>query len=301
MIKNKKILDKYNIKPFGYTKKNNVVIVDTKDEKYVLKKRNKDKKELFNYLRTRNFNYFPNIYNEEYEDEYDIYKYYHNLDIPSYEKANDIINIISLLHTKTTHYRNVDIDDYKKIYEELNKKLEYLINYYADYFDLIDSEIYMSPSNYLLARNITKINSLLSFCNNELDNWYNLVKDKEKERVSIIHNNLELDHLIRNDNTYLISWDKAKEDLPIYDIYNLYKNNYNEIDIGEILSEYENRYPLEEDERKLLFILISIPDKIEFDNDEFENTKKVNELLFYIYKTDKTISKYYSNEEYKKY
>ena len=70
MIKNKKILDKYNIKPFGYTKKNNVVIIDTKDERYVLKKRNKDKKELFNYLRIRSFNYFPDIYNEEYEDDY---------------------------------------------------------------------------------------------------------------------------------------------------------------------------------------------------------------------------------------
>lgn len=300
MIKNKEILKKYNIKPYGFTKKDNIIIVDTKEEKYVLKKRNKNKKDLFNYLRTRSFEYFPDIYNEEYDDEYDIYKYYDNLDLPPYEKASNLINIISLLHAKTTHYRNVDIDDYKKIYEDLDKKLDYLTNFYNDYFELIDNEVYMSPSNYLLARNMTKVISLLSYCKNELDEWYNLVKDKEKERVSIIHNNLELSHLIRSDNTYLISWDNYEENIPIYDIYKLYKNNYNEIDMGEILTEYESRYPLTLDERKLLFLLISIPEKIELDKDEYENTKKVNELLFYIYKTDKTISKYYSNEEYKK-
>lgn len=305
MIDDKSILQKYSIKPFGYTKKNNAIIINTKEQKYVLKKRIKNNKDLFNYLKSRSFDYFPYPYNEDEDDIYDIYKYYDDINIPVEEKTFDLINLVSLLHSKTTHYKDIDIDDYKIIYEDIAKRLDYLINYYADVFDLIDMEVYMSPSNYLLARNISKINSLLNFCNNELDEWYELVKDKTKKRVSLIHNNLELNHLIRNNtNSYLISWDHAKIDSPIYDLYHFYKKNNKDINFEEALSLYEQRYPLSNEERKLLFLLISIPEKIDFSYDEYENTKKVDELLMYIYKTDKIISPYYpkkKTEEYDKF
>ena len=58
-----------------------------------------------------------------------------------------------------------------------------------------------------------------------------------------------------------------------------------------------SKYPLHEDELKLLFILISIPKKVEFTNDEYENCKRVDELLSYIVKTEKIISPYYANEK----
>lgn len=302
MIDDKNILKKYNIKPFGYTKKNNAVIIDTKEQKYVLKKRIKNNKDLFNYLKSRSFDYFPYTYNDDVDDTYDIYQYYENINLPVHEKTTDLINLVSLLHSKTTHYKDIDIDDYKIIYENIAKRLDYLVSYYSDIFDLIDTEVYMSPSNYLLARNISKINSLLNFCNNELDEWYELIKDKDKERVSLIHNNLELDHLIRNDNaSYLISWDRAKMDMPIYDLYNFYKKNSKDINFDEALSIYESRYPLSLEEKKLLFLLISIPEKIDFSNDEYENTKKVDELLMYIYKTDKIISPYYPKKKTEEY
>ena len=74
MIDDKSILQKYSIKPFGYTKKNNAIIINTKEQKYVLKKRIKNNKDLFNYLKSRSFDYFPYPYNEDEDDIYDIYK-----------------------------------------------------------------------------------------------------------------------------------------------------------------------------------------------------------------------------------
>ncbi len=289
-----RVLKKYNICPLGYEKKNNVVLVNTKDRKYVLKKRNSDVNKIFRYLTTRSFNYYPYIYDED--EDYDIYEYLDNYDISKEEKASDLINLVSLLHTKTTHYRNVDIDDYKVIYEEIDNKLNDLLEYYTSLNDYIDGEIFMSPSRYLLARNISKIYALIDYLKQELTSWYSLIKDSDKQRIVLVHNNLELDHLIRNDNSYLISWDNAKFDIPIYDLYKFYKKNYNDVDFSILLEEYEKRYPLSLEEKKLLFILVSLPDKIEFTNNDYENTLNVNKMLDYIYKTDKLISPYYSNK-----
>lgn len=288
----KELLKQLNISPTGYKKINNCILVTTKDNKYIFKKNNNNIEKIFTYLESRNFNYFPKIYNR---DNYLITEFIEDLSINKEEKSEDLINLVSLLHTKTTYYKNIDIDDYKVIYEDIDNKLNELLDYYLSLNDNIDCEIFMSPSSYLLVRNITKIYALIDYLKNELSSWYNLIKEKDKQRIVLIHNNLKLDHLIRNTNSYLISFDKSKFDMPIYDLYTLYKNNYNDIDFSYLLEEYEKRYPLLEEEKKLLFILISIPDKIEFINDEYINTQKVKELLDYIYKTDKIISPYYSN------
>ncbi len=287
---NYKLLKQNGITPKSIRKVNKSYIVDTEDSKYFIKKHNANLDKKFNYLSSRNFDYFPNYFSL---GDYDIYEYIENSNLSDEERLYELVDLISLLHMKTTRYKNIDIDDYKIIYEDLDKQITYLINYYSELNDLIDSEIYMSPSHYLLILNISKIYSALSFCKVELDNWYELIKNNPKQRFAYIHNNLELDHLIRGKNPYLISWDKAKLDLPIYDIYNLYEKYHQKIDFDSALNNYQKRYPLREEELKLLFIKISIPEKIEFGEDELENTRKVKRLLSLLNKGDKLIRPYY--------
>ena len=81
--------------------------------------------------------------------------------------------------------------------------------------------------------------------------------------------------------------------LMIYFPYNEEMCSYTDAWVGEL---YENKYPLHEEERKLLFINLSIPDKINLNGTEFEKTKKVNELLLYLQKTDELILQYNSNQ-----
>ena len=66
----------------------------------------------------------------------------------------DLIYLLSLLHSKTTFYREVDIDHNKEIYETTINNLDYLNNYYTNLITSIEKEVYMSPSSYLIARNI---------------------------------------------------------------------------------------------------------------------------------------------------
>ena len=101
-------------------------------------------------------------------------------------------------------------------------------------------------------------------------------------------------HFIKNDNSYLISWDKAKIGIPIFDLYILYKRHALDFDFSEILKQYEQNYPLQKDERKLFFILIALPPKIEFDKSTYEQTKEISNEMDIMYKTEKLISPYYS-------
>lgn len=281
-----KLLKENNINPKSFKKVKSAIIVN---DEYVLKENTGNR--VFSYLDARNFNYYPS--NKVLSDKYVLYEYLKDYDISNDERAIELINLVSLLHSKTTRYNNISIDDYKKIYEDIDNRIDKLYSYYSDLNDLIEQEIYMSPSYYLLARNISKIYSSLNFCKNELDSWYDLVKDSKKERVALLHNNLSLEHLIRNESSYLISWDKSSFNNPIYDLYDFYKNNYEKIEFSSLLEIYQKRYPLKENELKLFFILISIPDKIEFTNNEFDNCKRVDKMLDYLYKTDNIVSPYY--------
>ena len=119
-----------------------------------------------------------------------------------------------------------------------------------------------------------------------------LVKDKRRIRVVNIHNNLSLEHYIKSDKPYLISWEKSKIDNPIYDLYNLYLNHYLDFDFNELFINYESKYPLLNEERILLFSLLTIPWKFEFNDTEYNLCKNARKLFDYLYKTEKLVTEY---------
>lgn len=294
MLKLNEELKKYELKPHRYEKRGKITCIDTTKGRFVIKNNNRNK-QILDYLESRNFRYFPKIFND-HSDEYEITEYIEDYNIPDEQKILDLIDLVSLLHNKTTHYKEIDIADYKQIYEDISNNIEYLYSYYTDLITLIETKVFMSPAEYLLARNISKIYGALAFSKSEIEKWYELVKNKKKDRVVVLHNNLDLSHFLRNDNSYLISWDKSKISNPIFDLYKLYKRHSNDFAFSEIFKRYEKNYPLLEEEKKLLFILITLPGKIEFDLTEYELTKKINQLIEQIYRTEALISPYYAKD-----
>jgi len=279
-----------NINLNKITLKNNVKIVDTDRGSFVIKKEENNLYNTYNYLLSRSFDYFPKIIKRE--NNYNVYEYIEDIEEPLEQRILDIITLLTMLHSKTTFYKEIDIDNYKYLYETIDKKLEYLYNYYTDVITLIEKSIYMSPSGYIIARNINKIYEIINYCKQELESWYELIKDKRKVRVVNLHNNLSLEHYLKNDKPYFISWNKTKIDMPIYDLLILYRKYYLEFDFYELFNYYESRYPLTLEERKILFILISIPEKIEFEDNEYKNSIKCRKFFDYIYKTEKIIKMY---------
>lgn len=272
----------------------NVKIIETNNGKYVIKKRNCNNDYLFQYLKTKNFNNFVNIY--RYDDDYEMYPYINNIDLTDEEKALDIIYIITLLHNKTTSYKITDQDLLQRIYEDINSKLIYISNYYDNLRMIIEEELYPSPSNYLLLRNITIIYKSIDNSKYFIDKWYKISKEKKNYRVTTCHNNLELDHLIKDEGIYLISWNKSCKASPIYDILSLYKNVYEKVDFFSLFEIYNTKYPLFDEEIYLLFALLLVPDKIDLSSKEIINTKNVYDLTNYLMITDEFVSKYHTNK-----
>ena len=284
------LLKKKEIRALGYKKDGNVVMVNTNIGKLVIKK-NKNKDYIYNYLNTRNFDYYPEIIEKE---NYIVSKYVEDIDIPREQKIIDLVDLVSLMHSKTTHYKNISEDEYKKIYEDLHNNFEYLYEYYTDIISIIDEKVFMSPSEYLLARNINAIFRSIEIGRGYVEDWLKDIDGLTKMRMSVVHNNLDLSHYIRNSYDYLVSWDKSKIDIPIFDLYNLYNNHSLDFDFFDLLKRYEQTYPLKKYELELLFILITMPSKIEFNDTEFNMCVKISNEIDKLYRSNALI------EEYKK-
>ena len=216
------ILNKCNISPSKITIKNGIKIYD---DRIVVKPRgNLDVIKTYKYLKSRAFDYFP--YPTYIDDNYEVYPFAQDTDEPIPQKAQDLMHVISLLHSKTTFYKEIDLDRVKGIYEDTLNEINDLNDYYNNIIEGIEREIYMSPSSYLIARNINIIFSSIYYVKDNIEKWYKLEENNTHMRVVNIHGNINLDHYIRSDKPYLISWNKTRIDSPIYDLLLFYKNHY---------------------------------------------------------------------------
>lgn len=266
--------------------KNAIIYTDAGDNRFVAKE-NKDNNILntYNYLNSRGFGYLPRLIYCDKEGY--VYEYVDDILMPKEQKISDVIKMAALLHNKTVYYKDVSLDEVKEIYENLNNKINNTFNYYDDLVTMIESKMYFSPSQYMLIRNCSTIFSCLNFCKQELDKWYEIISTKNKKREVLLHNNLDTTHLVRNKDNILISWDYATRDLPIYDFIKLYKKNYDKYDFSELYKDYLKKFPLLEEEKLLMFVILFIPWKIKFDKSELKMTIEVGKLCNYLFTTDK--------------
>ncbi len=277
----------------SYRGKTKIVAQDNK--RYICKVKRQDKTPIFNYLKSKDFaNYLPYT---EVTNEYEIYRYLED-NLPEKEdKAIELIYTLSLLHAKTTTYQEIDLDYTKKIYEDTKSQLAYLRNYYLDLQDFLETKIYPSPAEYLVLNNISKFYKAINYSEQKIESWYQEKIKLKKERLVLLHNNLTLDHFIKDDIAYLISWDKAKKGLVIFDFLNFYKNEYLNVEMTSLFDIYQSKYHYSKDELLLFQALISIPEKITFKKTNYINTVEAKNKIIYIDKTNDFLSKYYEKNQ----
>ena len=279
-------------KPSKITWTGKTKILLTENGKYVIKPKNKCIKSLHDYLLIRGFTCYPKLV-DEFDSNY-VYEHLEEVKMPISQKAADMASLVSNLHNKTAHYKTITTDYYKSIYEAIEGNISFIEDYYNKLFESISKEEITSPANYLLIRNSSKLIANLNFIKKELDNWWSKVSNNNKERVVYCHNNLSVDHYIKNMEDYFISWDNYKVDSPVLDLINLYKNDYDKYDFGNFFEIYNYSFPLTDEEKKLFFIVIALPYEIDFAVDEFNNTRRVNELFTYLVKTENLVRSYYT-------
>ena len=278
----RKIIKKRGIHPISYTKKGKVYIIKEKKHSFVIKL-NTNNYDIYKYLLSRDFLYFPENFSYK-NSNYDIYEYIPDIKEEYEQKLEDLIIIISKLHSKTSYRREIDLDDIKSIYEDTKSKIEKIRQYYVRLNDSIDKELFLSPVNYLLARNISLIYYALDLSNKYIDEWYKHIIKEKGLRVALLHNNISIDHLIIDDKKYLISWDYAYFNNPIYDIENLYRKYYYYLELQDVLQIYEKNNKLYNLEYKLLFALLLIPKIIDTSSNSLLDIEKTNTEILYLNK-----------------
>ena len=294
------LLDK-NIDISKFTYKNTAIIIENTDNKYVLKpKKRNDKKEIYDYLLSRNFSFF--LYPEnDFEDDYELYQFIPEVKTLIEEKAASLINIISELHIRTTTYKEYSLDEIKEIYEEKNNRISYLFQYYDELEEVFSKEIYPAPFQLLFLNNVSKIYNTLNYSRVLVEKWYKNVINDKRRRIVFLHNHLSLDHFIDSNDPKIINFDYSKYDSPIYDFVNFYKSHFYELDMTMLFNKYQHRYKFTNNELLLFFIEIIIPDKVVFSNNVFINTMRVYDLINYIDITREFILEKEKREQEKDY
>lgn len=291
----KNLLTKYNYRVDKLTVNNNIRIINTQNGKYVLKeKKNKDTRELFRYLNSKGFNNYLDYINDD-QDSFMIFPYIDEVEEELASRANDIIILDSLLHNKTTFYKSFTSEEVKTYYENKMDYIDTLINYYDNLRLVCEEQKFISPSLYLLLRNISWVFRSLDASKYFLNKWYEESIKKSSRRECVIHGNLELNHLVGTEDKFLISWDNAKVDTPVNDLINFYNNDFSKVPFKTLLSIYMKNNPLLKEEMYLLFSLMLVPNKIELNSEEVINTKKVYCLIERLISSNEIVSYYHSS------
>lgn len=263
--------------------KGNIRIITNDDGKYIYKKNKKKNKNIYNYLISKNFPYFPKVYSDNNSD-IEIAEYIDDIIDDKSMKLEDLLNLVTLLHSKTVHYRTVDLDDVKKIYEDYKDRFDFLYSYYVNIEKMIEEEIYMSPANYYFILNISYVFKVLEFGNRMIELWYNHINNQKTLRFVLAHHNLSFDHLLKNTNPYLISWDLADFDYISEDLTSLFQNNYQELEIDTILNLYNSKYQLKDYEYELFMAKICLLKQLNFNTLESKKIVDVVNFNNYVFK-----------------
>lgn len=271
----------------SYISDNKTIEKDTDDRLYRIR-RNEN---IYNYLKSKNFYDF--IEPLEVSEKYEIFPNIKDEFVIDKDKAEELVYKLSLLHTKTTSYNEINQEKIDEYYNYLKNKITTTKIYYYDLQDHIESKIFFSPAEQLLMNNISDIHKLINYSEKSLEEWYKVKKTSHKERVAQLHNNLKLTNFIKSEKTYFINWDKSIKDLVIYDFLIFYKNEFFNLEMSSLFSIYQTKYAYTIDEHLLFKTLLSLPEKVTLKKTNYINTIEVNKIIKYVKKTKIFISEYY--------
>ena len=186
-----KIKKELNCEIKKYSFFNNIKYIETDIGNFIIKKSNNNN--LFINLER---NDFDNYIDYKYKiDEYKVYPYIDDFNIDDNEKGLDVVYLMSKLHNKTSYFKEISEDEVKDVYENKKNKIREINEYYEYLRFIIEEKTYLSPTEIYLLKNISTIFICLDLVDKYLDEWYKIMKDKRRIRVSLIHNNLDLTHI----------------------------------------------------------------------------------------------------------
>lgn len=287
MINLEECCKKYSIFPKKIKKTSSFTILYEEDATYLLKEKDSFKKELFSYLESIHYPYYLPLLND-YDDSYELYPYLEDKVADFQVKGKQIIQAMSFLHLKSMYIEELDLNKRKELYDGIDKRIEELRVYYENLQDYITQFSFPRVDYYYLINNISMFYESLFMAKHFLEEWYEL--KPEKVRKSLVLHNASLDNFRINNNSYFVDFHDCYKDYFIEDFVSFYKREVGNLNMMDLYLEYTSKIPLNKEEKKLLFCLLSIPDKLELNSYTYDNTVKIENELEKIHKTFQFVS-----------
>lgn len=264
--------------PIKYTLVDNNKIITYPDKTIFIKMRSSyNIEEVYKYLDDHAVsNYLKPV---EVTDKELIFPYFEKTSLTDDEISKRLVLNLTIWQNKTTTYQKLNLDEVKNFYESTKKEINYLFSYYRDIILQLETKVYYLPTEYLFLRNSSIINRQLRVAVDLLEEWYETVKNKERERLVYCHGKCELAHFLPIDDGYFISLEQAHLGRVSDDIENLFRKNFSSIDLVTTYNLYQRKYPYTLDEKLFLFVKLAIPPKIDIYPCNLETNKRL--LDFY--------------------
>lgn len=271
-------LNDLNIKPYKYNYINKALIIYS-DKIYVLKK-NSHKDKTYKYLDGISFDNFIKPIKKDNLNY--LFNYLEDYSPDSDSKMINLVEVLSVLHSKTSEFKELNLDRVKEIVEKCNEKINYLEEYYNNLEDTLNESIFYKPYVYTYLRNVSKIYYNLDFSKYLVKLFYDEALKNNKYKESLILGKVRADNFI---NDKFTNFDHSTFKSPIYDLIDLYKEYYDSYDFQNLYKVYKSNYHLNKLEELYFFLMISILYKISFKSDSYTNTLNVHKLMNYIDRT----------------
>lgn len=264
--------------PIKYTLVDNNKIITYPDKTIFIKMRSSyNIEEVYKYLDDHAVNNY--LKPVEVTDKELIFPYFEKTSLTDDEISKRLVLNLTIWQNKTTTYQKLNLDEVKNFYESTKKEINYLFSYYRDIVLQLETKVYYLPTEYLFLRNSSIINRQLKVAADLLEEWYETVKNKERERLVYCHGKCELAHFLPIDDGYFISLEQAHLGRVSDDIENLFRKNFSSIDLVTTYNLYQRKYPYTLDEKLFLFVKLAIPPKIDIYPCNLETNKRL--LDFY--------------------
>lgn len=203
--------------------------------------------------------------------------------VRSDERFVDLMKEAARIHKVTEVTGKPNQSYFQHFYEKSKANIDRRKLDYERFIEKSEKKIYMSPFELLYCTHFVQLMRMEDFALNTLEDWYEVAKEKNQDRISICHGNLAPNLLLYDDSgqSYLYNFDRTFTASPIYDLLNfyrkaLYRYPQKVAEATGWYKEYSQHNQLTDDERLLLFYYLTQTDKIH--------------RIIHQYQTDSTIS-----------
>jgi hypothetical protein len=261
---------------------------------------NQDFPRQYQYIRSLHLEYFISIVlNHQsniltpYENYYFYIMPWINIDehVVKELKLKYYFQTIAIIHNHSFYTTKVHDGYFKNICENLREMIVSRQTFYLEKIQSIELNYFKSPSEWEFILNYNRIIEHLKYASKFLEDFEQLTINKNTVRLSLVYMNFDVNH-ISLEQQKIISIDKMKIDLPIYDIYDLYLHqNSLKFENDLLIEHYLSKFILYDYEKLLLACLLSCLPMIEFSTDQINNLIVITRLCNYLESTHQLIKK----------